>query len=50
MAKIADGIVVGSVVVDLIKSTLDKNDKPTKQTVKQCLDFIFKISKKIKHN
>ena len=50
MAKIADGIVVGSAVVDLIKSTLDKNDKPTKQTIKQCLDFIFKISKKIKHN
>ena len=50
MAKIADGIVVGSAVVDLIKSTLDKNDKPTKQTKKQCLDFILKISKKIKHN
>ena len=50
MAKIADGIVVGSAVVDLIKSTLDKNDKPTKQTIKQCLDFVFKTSNKIKHN
>ena len=50
MAKIADGIVVGSAVVDLIKSTLDNNDKPTKETIKSCLDFIFKISKQIKHN
>ena len=50
MAKIADGIVVGSAVVDLIKSTLDSNDKPTKETIKECLDFILKISKQIKHN
>jgi tryptophan synthase alpha chain len=50
MANISDGIVVGSAVVDLIKSSLDKDDNPTKNTLNSCLDFIGKVSKSIKHN
>ena len=50
MANISDGIVVGSAVVDLIKSSLDKNDNPTKNTLNLCLDFIDQISKSVKHN
>ena len=50
MANISDGIVVGSAVVDLIKSSLDNNDNLTKQTLNSCLDFINKVSKSVKHN
>ncbi len=49
MAEISDGIVVGSAVVDTIKSSLH-NNKATKSTVKSCVEFITKISKKMKHN
>ena len=50
MANISDGIVVGSAVVDLIKSSLDNDDNPTKQTLNSCLDFISKVSESVKHN
>ena len=50
MANISDGIVVGSAVVDLIKSSLDNDDNPTKQTLNSCLDFVSKVSKSVKHN
>ena len=50
MANIADGIVVGSAVVDLIKSSLDNDDNTTKQTLNSCLDFISKVSENVKHN
>ena len=50
MANISDGIVVGSAVVDLIKSSLDNDDNPTKQTLNLCLDFISKVSENVKHN
>ena len=50
MANISDGIVVGSAVVDLIKSSLGNNDNKTKHSLDSCLDFISKVSKKIKHN
>ena len=50
MAKISDGIVVGSAVVDLIKSSLDNNDDPTENSLESCLDFISKVSENIKHN
>ena len=49
MANISDGIVVGSAVVDLIKSSLDC-DKPKKHLLNTCLDFIRKVSKSVKHN
>ena len=50
MANISDGIVVGSAVVDLIKSSLDNDDNPTEQTLNSCLDFISKVSENVKHN
>ena len=50
MANISDGIVVGSAVVDLIKSSLDNDDNPTNQTLNSCLDFISKVSENVKHN
>ena len=50
IANISDGIVVGSAVVDLIESSLDKDDNPTKNTLNSCLDFIGKVSKSVKHN
>ena len=50
MANISDGIVVGSAVVDLIKSSLDNDDNATKQTLNSCLDFISKVAEKVKHN
>ncbi len=50
MADISDGIVVGSAVVDLIKSSLDNDDNLTKNTLDSCLDFISKVSKSVKHN
>ncbi len=50
MANMSDGIVVGSAVVDLIKSSLDNDGNPTKQTLNSCLDFISKVSENVKHN
>ena len=50
MANISDGIVVGSAIVDLIKSSLDKNDDPTEYLLDSCLNFISKVSKNVKHN
>ena len=49
MAKISDGVVVGSAVVDLIKLSVDDNQN-SESTVKSCLDFISQISNKIKRN
>jgi tryptophan synthase alpha chain len=49
MAYISDGIVVGSAVVDLIKSSLDNNNLTNKAII-SCLDFVCKISKYVKHN
>ena len=49
MASISDGIVVGSAVVDLIKSSSEKS-KNKEFTIKSCIEFISKISNKIKHN
>ena len=49
MASISDGIVVGSAVVDLIKSAYD-NNQSKEFIVKSCMEFISKISNKLKHN
>ena len=49
MTSISDGIVVGSAVVDLIKSSLDKG-KNKEITTKSCMDFVSKISNRLKHN
>ena len=49
MASISDGIVIGSAVVDLIKSSYD-NNQSKEFIVKACMEFISKISDKLKHN
>ena len=49
MASISDGIVVGSAVVDLIKSSFD-NNQSKEFIMKSCIDFVSKISSKLKHN
>ena len=49
MASISDGIVVGSAVVDLIKTSFD-NNQIRKFTVKSCIKFVSKISNRLKHN
>ena len=49
MASISEGIVVGSAVVDLIKSSFD-NNQCKDSTVKSCMKFISKISNRLKHN
>jgi len=49
MASIADGIVVGSAVVETIKCSLDDKNKATKSTMSSCLKFISEISKKLRY-
>ncbi|MDC1375649.1 tryptophan synthase subunit alpha [bacterium] len=49
MSSISDGIVVGSAVVDLIKSSFDNNHK-RELIVQSCMEFVSKISKRLKHN
>ena len=49
MASISDGIVVGSAVVDLIKASFD-NNQSKEFTVKSCIEFVTKISNRLKHN
>jgi tryptophan synthase alpha chain len=49
MASISDGVVIGSAVVDLIKSSYDKN-KSKEFTVKSCMQFVSKISSRLKLN
>ena len=50
MAKISDGIVVGSAVVEKIKYSLDDKNKATKSTLSSCLKFISEISNKLRYN
>ena len=49
MASISDGIVVGSAVVDLIKTSLN-NNKSKEFIVKSCMKLVTKISNRLKHN
>ena len=46
----ADGIVIGSAVVDLIKKNLDDGGKSREKDLSECLEFIKTISKVLKHN
>ena len=50
MARISDGIVVGSAVVEKIKYSLDDKNKATKSTLSSCLKFISEISNKLRYN
>ena len=50
MSEISDGVVVGSAVVDLIKSSLNSKDEPTDETIISCLSYVNEVSDEIKHN
>ena len=50
MSEVCDGVVIGSAVVDLIKKSLDSNDKSSSEDLIRCLDFTKEISKNLKHN
>ena len=50
MSNVANGIVIGSAVVDLIKKNLDDDDKLKGKDLIECLDFTRKISEVLKHN
>ena len=50
MSSAADGIVIGSAVVDLIKKTLDGDGKARDTDLNACLDFTKEVSKVLKHN
>ena len=50
MSNVANGIVIGSAVVDLIKKNLDDDDKLRGKDLIECLDFTRKISEVLKHN
>ncbi len=49
MAKLADGVIVGSAIINKIKETLDDDGKTTKTTVSKTLDFIKSLSQAV-HN
>src|SRR5438094_6099032 len=40
IAQGADGVVVGSALIDALKASLDRNSKPTKKTVTAVADFV----------
>ena len=50
MSEISEGIVIGSAVVDLIKETLDDDEKSSCQDLTNCLEFTREISKVLIHN
>ena len=50
MSKEADGIVIGSAVVDLIKKSIDDDGNSNNTVLMTCLDFTKEISKALKHN
>ena len=44
IAQGADGVVVGSALVDALKGSLDRNNKATKKTVKAVVDLVTSLS------
>ena len=49
MASISNVIVIGSAIVDLIKSSLDKG-KNKEIIINSCMEFVSKIANRLKHN
>lgn len=43
MSKLGDAVIIGSAVVDLIKESLDENNRPTRETVPAVLDFVLEM-------
>jgi len=44
IAKVADGVVVGSALVDALKASLDKNGKGTRKSVKAVTDLVTALA------
>ena len=47
VARIADGIVIGSAIVDLVQANIDENANPTADTVDCVLNFVSEISQAV---
>ncbi len=50
IAAKADGIVIGSAIVDIVKQNLDENHKPKASTVEAVVNFVRNISAGLKHD
>jgi tryptophan synthase alpha chain len=48
IAEGADGVVVGSALIDALKASLDSNDKATGRTVKAVTDLVAELAKGVK--
>ena len=48
IAKVSDGVVVGSSFVSLIERNLNKNGQAKSDLVKNCINFLQKLSKAAK--
>ena len=45
IAQGADGVVVGSALIDALKASLDRNNKATRKTVKAVTDLVAELAK-----
>jgi len=45
IAQGADGVVVGSALIDVLKASLDRNNKATRKTVKAVTDLVAELAK-----
>jgi tryptophan synthase alpha chain len=48
IAKSADGVVVGSALIDALKHSLDKNNKATRKTVKAVTDLVAALAEGVR--
>jgi tryptophan synthase alpha chain len=48
IAKSADGVVVGSALIDALKHSLDKNNKSTRKTVKAVTDLVAALAEGVR--
>jgi tryptophan synthase alpha chain len=48
IARSADGVVVGSALIDALKQSLDKNNKPTRKTVKSVTDLVAALAEGVR--
>jgi tryptophan synthase alpha chain len=44
LAEVADGVVVGSALVDVLKASLDKDNRATPKTIKAVTDLVAKLA------
>ena len=44
LAQDADGVVVGSALVEALRATLDPNDKATNRTIKAVTDLVAQLA------